>query len=75
MNVGLWQTIGVSQQAQNAYSEKLHSVVAPYGLPVLDFRQYGTLKYFSMDLASHASREGWIYYDQTLDGIFHGSVP
>lgn len=75
MNVGLWEAIGVSEQAQNTYYQKLHSVVAPYGLPVLDFRQYGTTKYFSMDLASHASREGWIYYDQTLDGIFHGSLP
>ena len=75
MNVGLWKTIGVSEQAQNTYYEKLHAVVAPYGLPILDFRQFGTMKYFSMDLASHASREGWIYYDQTLDGIFHGSLP
>ena len=75
VNVGLWKTIGVSEQAQGAYYEKLHAVVAPYGVPILDFREYGDMKYFSMDLASHASREGWIYYDQTLDGIFHGTLP
>ncbi len=75
MNVPLWETIGVSEQAQNTYYEKLHSVVAPYGLPVIDLKEYGTVKYFSMDLASHASRKGWIYVDQTLDAIYHGNLP
>jgi len=75
VNQRLWEMLGVSVQAQSAYYEKLHSVIAPYHLPVLDFRQYGNMEYFSMDLASHASREGWIYYDQALDAIFHGSLP
>jgi D-alanine transfer protein len=75
MNVPLWETIGVSEEAQNTYYKKLHSVVAPYGLPVIDLKQYGTVKYFSMDLASHASRKGWIYVDQTLDAIYHENLP
>ncbi len=75
MNVPLWERIGVSEQAQNTYYEKLHSVVEPYGLPIIDLHQYGTIKYFSMDLASHASRKGWIYVDQTLDAIYHGRLP
>ena len=75
MNVPLWETIGVSEHAQNTYYEKLHEVVEPYGLPVIDLRQYGRVKYFSMDLASHASRKGWIYVDRTLDAIYHGTLP
>ena len=75
MNVPLWETIGVSEEAQNAYYEKLHSVVAPYDLPIIDFREYGTESYFSMDLASHTSRKGWIYVNQTLDAIYHGNLP
>ncbi|MBM3124381.1 MAG: D-alanyl-lipoteichoic acid biosynthesis protein DltD [Chloroflexi bacterium] len=75
MNVPLWETIGVSQEAQQAYYDKLHSVVAPYDLPVIDFRQFDSEPYFSMDLASHASRKGWIYVNQALDGIFHGDLP
>ncbi len=75
MNIPLWETIGVSEEAQNAYYDKLHSVVAPYDLPVIDFKEYGTVSYFSMDLASHTSRKGWIYVNQTLDAIYHGNLP
>jgi D-alanine transfer protein len=75
MNVPLWETIGVSEQAQNKYYELLHSVVDPYGVPVLDGREWGRIPFFSMDLASHASRKGWIYVDQRLDQIYHGQLP
>jgi len=75
MNVPLWETIGVSEEAQNLYYDKLHSVVAPFGLLIIDFKEYGTVSYFSMDLASHTSRKGWIYVNQTLDAIYHGNLP
>lgn len=75
MNAPLWETIGVSQQAQDTYYTTLHSQVAPFGYPIIDMSEYSDVKYFSMDLASHASRKGWIYVDQTLDRIYHGSLP
>ena len=75
MNVPLWETIGVSEPAQNKYYELLHSVVDPFGVPVLDGSEWGRIPYFSMDLASHASRKGWIYVDQRLDQIYHGQLP
>jgi poly-D-alanine transfer protein DltD len=75
MNVRLWETIGVSEGAQNTYYEILHSIVDPFSIPVLDAKEWGRIPYFSMDLASHASRKGWIYVDQRLDGIFHGTLP
>jgi D-alanine transfer protein len=75
MNVPLWETIGVSEDAQNTYYDLLHSVVDPFGVPLLDGREWDRIPYFSMDLASHASRKGWIYVDQRLDQIYHGALP
>ena len=75
MNVPLWETIGVSESAQDTYYELLHSVVDPYGIPVLDGREWGRIPLFSMDLASHASRKGWIYVDQRLDQIYQRKLP
>jgi D-alanine transfer protein len=75
MNVPLWEVIGVSERAQNRYYEILHAEVDPFGIPVLDGSEWGRIPYFSMDLASHASRKGWIYVDQRLDQIYHGQLP
>jgi D-alanine transfer protein len=75
MNTPLWEIIGVSEQAQNTYYEKLHEVVNPYGFPVVDFHEYQNEPYFSMDLASHASRKGWIYVNEALDRIYHHDLP
>jgi len=75
MNVPLWETIGVSEDAQNTYYELLHSVVDPYRIPLIDGKEWGRIPYFSMDLASHASRKGWIYVDQRFDQIYHGALP
>jgi len=75
MNVPLWETIGVSEQAQNKYYDTLHAVVDPYGVGLLDGKEWGRISYFSMDLASHASRKGWIYVNRRLDEIFHHELP
>ena len=75
MNVPLWEVIGVSERAQNTYYDLLHAVVDPFEVSVLDGREWGRIPYFSMDLASHASRKGWIYVDQRLDDIYHRRLP
>lgn len=74
MNVHLWEALGVSESAQNTYYNKLHAVADPYHMPLIDFQQYGTDIYFSIDQSSHTSREGWVYVDQTLDAFFHGRL-
>src|SRR5258708_9567700 len=74
VNDHLWQVMGVSEQTQDIYYTKFHSVVDPYNLTVLDFRQYGTDMYFSIDQGSHISREGWVHVDQTLDAFFHDRI-
>ena len=71
MNVQLWEKLGVSEEAQNAYYEKINSMVFPYNIPVVDYKEYGADKYFDMDLAAHTSRKGWVYVNQTLDKFFH----
>ena len=75
MNVHLWEALGVSEQAQNTYYDKLHQTVEPYHMRVIDMHQYGTDIYFSIDLGSHTSREGWVYVDQILDDFYHGRIP
>lgn len=72
MDVPLWEAIGVSENAQNSFYKKLHDVVDPYKIPLVDYQQHGADKYFNMDLAGHTSRKGWIYVNQTLDEFFHG---
>jgi len=74
INVHIWQAQGVSEQAQNIYYIKLNDIVNQYHMPLVDYQQYGTDIYFSIDPGSHSSPEGWVYVDQTLDDFFHGRI-
>ncbi len=44
-------------------------------MPLVDFQQYTNDPFFTIDLLSHTSREGWVVVDQTLDAYYHGQVP
>jgi D-alanine transfer protein len=74
MNVHIWEAQGVSEQAQNIYYVKLNEMVNQYHMPLVDYQQYDTDIYFSIDQGAHTSRYGWIYVDQTLDQFFHGQI-
>ena len=74
MNVHLWEALGVSEQAQDVYYVKLNDSVNQFRMPLVDYQQYGTDIYFSIDQGAHTSRYGWIYVDQTLDEFFHGNL-
>jgi D-alanine transfer protein len=74
MDIHLWETLGVSEQAQNIYYVKLNDIVNQYRIPLVDYQQYGTDIYFSIDQGAHTSRYGWVYVDQTLDDFFHGRI-
>jgi D-alanine transfer protein len=74
VNGGYWTAVGVSEDAQNAYYIKLHAIVDPYDMTLVDYRQYTNDIYFSMDSVAHTSRYGWVYVDQTLDQFFHGNL-
>jgi D-alanine transfer protein len=74
MNVHLWEALGVSEQAQNTYYVKLKDIVNQYHMPLVDYQQYGSDIYFSIDQGAHTSRYGWVFVDQTLNDFFHGRV-
>ena len=74
INGRYWEAVGVSEQAQQAYYDKLQAVVDPYHVTLVDYQQYTNEIYFSIDSVSHTSRYGWVYVDQTLDDFFHGRI-
>ena len=74
LNVPLWEVMGVTENTQDIFYDKLHSVADPFKMPLVDFRQYDHDKYFSIDQGSHTSRDGWVYVDQILDAYYHGQL-
>ncbi|HEY9153372.1 MAG TPA: D-alanyl-lipoteichoic acid biosynthesis protein DltD [Anaerolineales bacterium] len=74
INGRYWEAVGVSGQAQDAFYTKLHAVVDPYHMTLVDYQQYTNEIYFSIDSVSHTSRYGWVYVDKTLNQFFHGNL-
>ncbi len=74
VNAPFWEARGISSRVRQAYYDKLDKLVAQYGMPLVDFREHETDKYFSSDAASHSSRKGWVYVDKTMDQFFHGTL-
>ncbi len=70
----VWSAMGISRLARTAYYAKLQKTIAPYSFPIVDFENYDTDKYFSIDPSSHPGPEGSVYVDQTLDDFFHGNL-
>lgn len=74
LNVHLWEVMGVTEKTQDIFYTKLHAVADPFQMSLVDFRQYDSDPYFSIDQGSHTSREGWVIINQTLDAYFHGRI-
>jgi len=72
LNVPLWEVMGVTEGTQDIFYTKLHTVTDPFKMSLIDFRQYDSDPYFSIDQGSHTSREGWVVINQALDEYFHG---
>ena len=73
-NAMYWEARGVTAQDRQAYYDRLSQVVASYDMPLVDFRDHDTDKYFNTDAASHTSRKGWVYVDQAMDRFYHGTL-
>jgi len=73
-NAMYWEARGVTAQDRQAYYDRLSQLVASYGMPLVDFRDHETDKYFNTDAASHTSRKGWVYVDKAMDQFFHGTL-
>jgi D-alanine transfer protein len=74
INAPYWEARGVTAQDRQAYYNRLSQVVASYGMPLVDFRDHETDKYFNSDASSHTSRKGWVYVDKAMDEFFHGTL-
>jgi D-alanine transfer protein len=69
-----WDTRGVTAQDRQAFYDRLSQVVASYDMPLVDFRNHETDKYFNTDASSHTSRKGWVYVDKAMDEFYHGTL-
>ena len=70
----IWNAMGLSQLGRQAYYIKLQNAVLPYGFPLVDYANHDNDRYFCIDPGCHMNSEGWVYVDQTLDAVFHGSL-
>ena len=58
---------GFSLTSQQAYYTKPENLVGAYGMPLVEFQQYTTDRFFSIDQASHTRWEGWAIVDKMLN--------
>ena len=74
INGTLYAAAGISSNAQQAYYSRLKELVNSYNFPLVDFQEYTSDRYFSVDYASHSSPKGWVLVDQVLDAFFHDRI-
>ncbi len=75
INGTYWTALGVSAQTrQTIYYDRLRQLAQRYHVPVVDYQDHDTDKYFNVDPTSHTSRLGWVYVDQTLDAFYHDTL-
>jgi D-alanine transfer protein len=65
---------GVSQAARRAYEERLRTVTAAHGAPLVYFRKNEDDPNFFSDNLDHLGAKGWVYYNKMLDDFFHGRL-
>lgn len=69
------EAVGVSKKARAAYPQRMHDAVAPFGMPLVYFKQHEDDPLFFSDHFDHLGAKGWVYYDETLDAFFHEENP
>ncbi len=75
INGAYWAALGISAPLrQTIYYDRLRQLAQHYHVPVVDFQDHDTDKYFNVDPTSHTSRLGWVYVDQTLDAVYHNTL-
>jgi D-alanine transfer protein len=70
-NGAFWDSQGVTINDRNVYYDKLHSMLEPYKIQLIDFKDHDEDRYFNVDSSSHTSPKGWVYVDQALDAYYH----
>jgi D-alanine transfer protein len=72
MNGAYYDYLGVDAGTRRAYYDRLREIARAHAVPVIDFRDHDSDKFFGIDTAFHLSDSGWAYYDRVLDAFFHG---
>jgi D-alanine transfer protein len=70
-NGAFWDSQGVTIKDRNVYYDKLDSIVAPYNIELIEFKDHDEDRNFNIDSSSHTSPKGWVYVDQALDAFYH----
>ncbi len=66
--------VGISPQARSVYYDKLHATAKPYDVWLLDFRDHEQDRDFLTDAVFHVSWPAWVYYSETIDAFYHGTL-
>jgi D-alanine transfer protein len=72
---GWYDFCGVTPIARRAYYQNLREVGARFHTPVVDFADHDADRSFCFDHRGHLSPNGWVCYDEVLDGFFHDTIP
>ncbi len=75
MNGTYYDYLGVPVASRRAIYDRLRELGTAYDVPVVDFVDHESDKYFTVDSGLHLSGKGWVYYDHALDAFFHGRQP
>jgi D-alanine transfer protein len=62
---------GVSVKARGQYYAHLRDACARYGVPVLDFSDHDSDRFFATDMDGHLSPKGWIYFSAAMNAFFN----
>lgn len=66
--------VGISYAARKVYYDRRREALRSSGMAVADFADYDADRYFVIDIPSHLSPKGWVYYAQAMDAFFHDAL-
>ncbi len=66
--------VGISPGARQVFYDKLHATVKPYAVWLIDFHERENDMDFFIDAMFHLSSVSWIYYAETMDAFYHGTL-
>jgi D-alanine transfer protein len=74
INGGWYDQLGVTSSARRAYYQQLREVSARHHTALVDFADHDSDQTFCRDILGHPTPRALVYYNQALDGFFHGAV-
>jgi D-alanine transfer protein len=75
LNGTYFDYLGMAFPTRREFYERLHALARAHAVPLADFAEHDSDKYFTVDSGLHPSAKGWVYYDHAVDAFFHGRQP